>query len=193
MRKTILIPQGSKWFSCFTLTLFKDTLSQKRGRSRGLLQPPEPLNQRVSPSGLRIAETTYQDETTLFPLIPERNRKTLDVTLLARPLKAANPDAKHPGKAGKIPGGKLAFPWGLFLGFLWARSHQTFVSPGNRRMSFVFSIQVNSPGWVQGQAALVQGFRGLKKPPASYYLMNFLTFAGRSSLLIAPVLRAANT
>ena len=29
-----------------------------------------------------------------------------DTVLLARPLKAANPDAKHPGKAGKSPEGK---------------------------------------------------------------------------------------
>ena len=170
MRKTILISQGSKWFSCFTLTLFKDTLSQKRGRSRGLLQPPEPLNQRVSPSGLRIAETTYQDETTLFPLIPERNRKTLDVTLLARPLKAANPDAKRPGKAGKIPGGKLAFPWGLFPSFLWARSLYLPKPRIDWRKLFFLPCQAISPIGMQGMKSLAAG-SGAAEAPAFLLLI----------------------
>ncbi len=34
------------------------------------------------------------------------------VVLLARRLKAANPDAKHPWKAEKIPEGKARFPSG---------------------------------------------------------------------------------
>ncbi len=33
--------------------------------------------------------------------------------LLARRPLDANPDAKHPGKAGKIPRGKRAFPYGI--------------------------------------------------------------------------------
>ena len=37
--------------------------------------------------------------------------------LLARRPKDANPDAKHPGKAGESSQGKLALPWD-FPGFL---------------------------------------------------------------------------
>ena len=35
------------------------------------------------------------------------------LVLLARPLKAANLDAKHPGKAGNNPRGKSTFPPGI--------------------------------------------------------------------------------
>ena len=61
--------------------------------------------------------------------------------LLARPLKAANPDAKHPGKAGKIPGGKLAFPWGLFPGFPRMQSIRVgrFQRPGQKHSVAKFS------------------------------------------------------
>ena len=34
-----------------------------------------------------------------FPLLLEEIARDDDTVLLARPLKAANPDAKHPGKA----------------------------------------------------------------------------------------------
>ena len=65
------------------------------------------------------------------------SRRCLDKTaciavavFLARRLKAANPDAKHPGKAGEQSfRGKLAFPPADFPGFLWARSLQIFVIP----------------------------------------------------------------
>jgi hypothetical protein len=40
----------------------------------------------------------------------EETAKLAAVVLLARRLKAANPDAKHPGKARIISWGKLAFP-----------------------------------------------------------------------------------
>jgi hypothetical protein len=49
-----------------------------------------------------------------FPAVDlEEKAKLVAVLLLARPLKAANPDALHPGKAGKIPRGKRAFPNGI--------------------------------------------------------------------------------
>jgi hypothetical protein len=40
------------------------------------------------------------------------NGNMIAAVLLARRLKAANPDAKHPGKAEKIPGRKACFPSG---------------------------------------------------------------------------------
>ena len=46
------------------------------------------------------------------PLLPGRNGKLAATVLLARRLKAAIPDAKHPGKAEKIPEGKARFPSG---------------------------------------------------------------------------------
>jgi hypothetical protein len=47
--------------------------------------------------------------------------KLVAVLLLARPLKAANPDALHPGKAGEESlRGKLAFPLGISR-LSWAR------------------------------------------------------------------------
>ena len=37
-----------------------------------------------------------------FPqMVKESENEACDTVLLARPLKAASPDAKHPGKAGK--------------------------------------------------------------------------------------------
>ncbi len=64
------------------------------------------------------AEITGWDEIAISRSRTNETAKLDAVMLLALPLKAALPDAKHPGKAGKIPGGKLAFPWGLFPGFL---------------------------------------------------------------------------
>ena len=55
-------------------------------------------------------------------MVKESENEACDTVLLARPLKAASPDAKHPRKAGKIPEGKTSFPLRDFPGFLWARS-----------------------------------------------------------------------
>ena len=48
----------------------------------------------------------------------EKTARLDRLVLLARPQKAANPDAKHPGKAGeKSLRGKRAFPLGIFPAF----------------------------------------------------------------------------
>ena len=46
------------------------------------------------------------------------------VMLLARPLKAANPDASHPGKAGKIPGESSLSPEDYSLAFIGPEAHK---------------------------------------------------------------------
>ncbi len=63
-----------------------------------------------------------------FPLLLRRNVQLAVVVLLARPPLAANPDAKHPGKARENPRRKARFPLG-FSRLSWARSHHTFVNP----------------------------------------------------------------
>ncbi|MBQ6960369.1 MAG: hypothetical protein IJP78_05250, partial [Clostridia bacterium] len=60
------------------------------------------------------------------------------------------------------------FP-GIFPAFLGQKPSNFRISQRQADVVLFFSIQVDSPGWVQGQAALVQGFRGLKKPPASFH------------------------
>ena len=102
-----------------------------------------------------------------LPAVAWKTAKLVAAVLLARPLKAANPDAKHPGKAGKIPGRKRAFSWGLFLGFLWARSPHSFVSPATGGSSLVFPNKSFRLTGSRGRRPLVQGFRGPKRPPAS--------------------------
>ncbi len=65
---------------------------------------------------------------------------------LARRLKAANPDAKHPGKAGEESQGKSELsPTGFFQAFL-GQNPPTFRIPSDRRASFGISEQVTSPG-----------------------------------------------
>ena len=49
-----------------------------------------------------------------MPLLLEEAANPVAVVLLARPLKAADPDAEHPEKAEKIRRGKRAFPCGFF-------------------------------------------------------------------------------
>ena len=49
--------------------------------------------------------------------------------LLARRLKAAIPDAKHPGKARENPQGKVNFPPWDFPGFLGPEAHKLSVIP----------------------------------------------------------------
>ncbi len=62
------------------------------------LPPQTPTREMISldPSP---ADTTWCIKTTCFPLLLRKDGKTSAVLLLARPLKAANPDALHPGKA----------------------------------------------------------------------------------------------
>ncbi|MBR3739871.1 MAG: hypothetical protein IKN04_05335, partial [Clostridia bacterium] len=70
------------------------------------LGPPRPqtLRQGMIPCTLTCGYYLTRKESKL-PLLLGRNVQIDSLVLLARPLKAANPDAKHPGKAGKIPGG----------------------------------------------------------------------------------------
>ena len=74
-----------------------------------------------------------------------RNRLAATV-LLARRLKAASPDAKHPGKAWENLRGKASFPPRIFPGFLRARSPLTFVPPSKWRTLPYFTYGLCSPG-----------------------------------------------
>ena len=113
---------------------------------------------------LSPAEITGWDETAISRSLTKEMAKLDAVMLLARPLKAALPDAKHPGKAGKIPGGKLAFPLGLFPGFLWARSFLTCVFPSaTSEKCFLFPLVFFCLAGSRGHAPGA-GFRGRGGP-----------------------------
>ena len=74
----------------------------------------------------------------LLPADVWRNAKVWlgTVVLLARRLKAANPDALHPGKAWENPEGKVNFPLGIFPAFLGQKpSNFSYPQRGRRSMS----------------------------------------------------------
>jgi hypothetical protein len=97
----------------------------------------------------------------------EKTAKLDNLVLLALPLKAANPDAKHPGKAGeKSLRGKHAFPLG-FSRLSMGQTPHSFVSPKKQAKVVCSSNIIMSPDGVQGPKALGSGVRGLKKPPCS--------------------------
>jgi hypothetical protein len=79
------------------------------------------------------------------------------VVLLARRLKAAIPDAKHPGKAGEESQGESELSPRDFPRLSWARSPQTFVSPCNRQKLSAFPKEALSPGGVQRPKAFGRG------------------------------------
>ena len=62
------------------------------------LSAPDP-DQGDDLPGPTLAEIKRYVETAWFPLLLGRESKAAAIVLLARPLKAANPDALHPGKA----------------------------------------------------------------------------------------------
>ena len=86
--------------------------------------------------------------------------------LLARPLKAANPDALHPGKAKKTPG-EARFP----LGFLWLSMGQKLSNYRifQQQAETIFSAQlVTSPIGLQGMKSLAAGSGAAEAPAFPY-------------------------
>ncbi len=81
-----------------------------------------------------------------YPQPLEGNAKLDVFMLLARPLSAASPDAKHPGKAGKISGESSLSP-GDYSRLSWGQKPSDFRKPqrGRRKLS-VSSNGVISPG-----------------------------------------------
>ena len=97
---------------------------------------------------------------------PKENQKgrhngCVDLQLLARPLKAAIPDALHPGKAGEPSPWKSSLFPGDFPGFHWARSSQAFRNSSvTRDDSLVLSVKQLREEWVQG----IIPWRGVQGP-----------------------------
>ena len=90
---------------------------------------PTPHHGRDAP-GPAIAKKARCNEYSILRRYLEKTDRHDTIRLLARPLSAANPDAKHPEKAGeKSAGGKLAFPLG-FSRLSMGQKPQTFVVPG---------------------------------------------------------------
>jgi hypothetical protein len=104
------------------------------------------------------------------------NEATLldDFVLLARRLKAANPDAVHPGKAVNNPMGKARFPHGIFPAF-YGPEASSFRKPqrGRRKLS-VLPNKVLSPVGVQRSKTFGRGFGGGEPP--MYPLLNKFQF-----------------
>ena len=74
----------------------------------------------------------------------EETGKLAAIMLLARPLKAASPDAKHPGKAEKNPQGKASFPLGFSPDFPRMQSIRAGRFSGRARSITAASLAVLS-------------------------------------------------
>ena len=113
--------------------------------------PPQTPTRRMILLDHSPAEITEWDETAISRSRTKETAKLDAVMLLARPLKAASPDAKHPGKAGIIPGGKARFPLGIvpWLSMGQKLSNLRF-SQRNKRKVFSLPNSVFSLSWVQG-------------------------------------------
>jgi hypothetical protein len=89
------------------------------------------------------------------------------LVLLARPLSAASPDARHPGKAAEeSPGESSLSPMGfsrLSVGQKLSYIRFTEAMGGSCRLFPTMHLRLSVS---RGRSPLVQGFRGLKKPPA---------------------------
>ena len=135
-------------------------------RGRGLLQPPVPLNQEIS-HGAAARPSLKMIHWIIFrALRPSwtslRNRLAATV-LLARRLKAASPDASHPGKAGEESEGKARFPSRIFPGFLGPEAHKLSSPQANGGCCRVFPMFCVRQVWVQGVNPLAQVW-GPKRP-----------------------------
>ena len=114
--------------------------------------PPQAAVRGSSPTRRMIlldlspAEITRRGETTVFRICLKETAKLDAVMLLARPLSAASPDARHPGKAGKISGESSLSP-GDYSRLSWGQKPSDFRKPqrGRRKLS-VSSNGVISPG-----------------------------------------------
>ena len=95
------------------------------------------------------------------------------LVLLARPLKAANPDAKHPGKAGNNPRGKSTFPPGIIPRLSMGQKSPSFAVPKKQAKILVFSNIILPPDGVQGPKALGSGVQG-DEPPMTACDGNFI-------------------
>ena len=91
-----------------------------------------------------IAETACEKKSAWFPLKPGRTRKSGMAPLCFWPgVEAANPDAKHPGKAREESAGESLLSPSDFPGLSWARSPQTFRNPSVSGERCRFSYQRN--------------------------------------------------
>ena len=114
---------------------FSDSPSNAATDNRETLGPPRPQapRQGMIPCTLSCGYYLTQKKTAPPPHCLERTVWLDGLVLLARRPLDANPDAKHPGKAGeKSLRGKLAFPLG-FSRLSWARSLKLSYSRRARR------------------------------------------------------------
>ena len=123
--------------------MLKNTLSYEKG-TLGLSAPdPDQEDDPPGPLSCGNNETRRSDS---LPQSLEGNAKLDAVMLLARPLTAASPDAKHPGKAGKISGESSLSP-GDYSRLSWGQKPSDFRKPQRvRRKLSISSNGVISPG-----------------------------------------------
>ena len=99
-----------------------------------------------------------------LPLLLGRNVQLAVVLLLARPPLAANPDAKHPGKAREESQGESELSLGIFPAFLGQKPSYFRKPQRRRRRSSDIFVQVISPSVGPGRSPPWSGVWGQSAP-----------------------------